>query len=208
MQDGALHALPIAVLADPSLSASVASVVALLRAHGRDPDPMLRSFPTSASLRAVTRRLVELVSELEAPACHVPMTYPWRQVRSIGELRTISMRHGMCMSSGLHGGSGYWLRLLERSVFLVCEAPWFLVEVERVGPRLGRIREIRDTRNRVPDPDVRRKVRRELEAMGFWLAEMAPRDALSCLAARTSGAFRRAEREFSGLADEFALETG
>ncbi len=206
MGDGALHGLPISVLADPSLTASVAAVVALLRAHGCDPDAMLRSFPASASLRSVERRLVEMVSELSAPPCPVALAYPWRQVTSVAELRAISTRHHMCMTTGLHGGSSYWLRLLDRSAFLLCEAPFFLVEVERITTGLWCVREVRDARNRVPDADTRRKIGRELETMGFHIAELHPRDALTCLAARTSGAMRRAQREFDNLADEFALE--
>lgn len=58
----------------------------------------------------------------------------------------------------------------------------------------------------VPDADVRRKVRRELEALGFSLSEMASRHTFTCLAARTSGALRRAERELGRLAEDVALE--
>lgn len=207
MEDGSLHGLPISVLADPSLTASVASVAALLRAHGRNPDPMLRSFPSTASLRSVERRLVEMVSELEAPRCPVPLAYPWRQARSIAELRATSRDLQACMTTALHGGSRYWLRLLNRSVFLICEAPLIVVEVERIAPGLWCLREVRDGRNRVPDAYVHRKVRREIEGLGFRLAELHPRDGLACLAARTSGALRRAQREFDNLGDEFALET-
>jgi hypothetical protein len=198
--DEAIRLLPARLLVDPAAIAAVGSVLALLRAHGRNPAVVLADLPSRARLNSVEKRLREAVSTIEGPPLTVSPPSGFQHVMTVRELRAIGRNMKLCVAAPMHSGAEHWLRLLSgRSVYLICTEPVALIELRQVGPNLWQIGEARREANRVVVPSMRKAITTKLRKAGWLLIETDPAECLVLLASRTDADFAEWDRSIGAV---------
>jgi hypothetical protein len=199
--DQVVRRMPVKVLEDVSATEALLTIIAFLRSYTSDVDGTFADLPPSAGLAGIIRRVMCMLSAVEAPA-PLPRALPpgLSQVTHVAGLREVGQRLRLCVGGATYGGADHWIKLAEgRSVYVVMEDPVALIELRRIGMDRWLLAEVRRERNRPMLPAAQRALIAGLVGAGWQLVGADPAEALVTLETRVDRQFEAWDRSFGEL---------
>ncbi|MDP3416117.1 hypothetical protein [Falsiroseomonas sp.] len=204
VMDPAIQRLPHALIADPTVARSIGALLHLLRAYGVGAP--IDDLGRSVNVRGVLRRILGVLDHLPSPDVQVTIPEGMRRVNTVGDLRDLGRRWGLCVATPLHRGADHWMRLLNGvSVYLASTEPLLpmLVELRGVAPGVWSVVEATGIGSRPLSPTAEKALHRRLSAAGIALVSRIPSDALVALASHAEDLCGDLDAALAALGDDW-----